>query len=642
VGAPSRFEIWYGRDEPPVETRELRAGPLAAWLEGIDLRYVRIGGAETIRRLFVAVRDAAWCTIPPQISDLQAEVEADCFRVAFEAFHESGELRFRWRGELSGNADGTLDCRLDGVAESDFDYNRIGFCVLHPRENAGRPYRARTADGELTGTLPELIGVQRFEDGKLWPLFPSYDRLDIELEDGTWARFEFEGDLFEMEDQRNWTDASFKTYSTPLALGFPHRATAGQEIRQRVRLSFEGKAREAPGTAGPIRIELGEPAGGRLPALGLGAASHGAPLSEREVELLRALRLDHLRVDLRLGEPGWQAELARASDDAQALGMPLELALFLGDEPESELDALVARPGNVARILVFKEGEVVTGARWVRLARERLGGAFPDATFAGGTDQWFTELNRQRPDLDGLDAVTYSVTATVHADDDTSVMETPAAQGDTVRSARALADGRPVVVSPVTIRPRLWPFGPLDGYKGLPYQVDPHQCALFGAAWTAASIRHLAEAGAAAVTYFETTGWRGVVETETGSPGPDVFRSIAGTAFPLYHVLADAGEWKDGDLVEAGSSAPLAMEAFAVRRGDSLHVLVANLTPAAQSCSVGPLPSGRQAIRRLDETTAAAAGERPQEFREQREAVDAPDGRLALELAPYAVVRIDS
>ena len=54
----------------------------------------------------------------------------------------------------------------------------------------------------------------------------------IELADGLWARFEFEGDLFEMEDQRNWTDASFKTYSTPISLGWPHRAQAGQEIRQ--------------------------------------------------------------------------------------------------------------------------------------------------------------------------------------------------------------------------------------------------------------------------------------------------------------------------------------------------------------------------------------------------------------------------
>src|SRR5205823_3668022 len=178
--------------------------------------------------------------------------------------------------ELAAGADGSLDCRMDGVAETDFDYNRIGFCVLHPREHAGRRYRARTPDGEETGTLPDTIGPQRFEHGKLWPLFPSYDRLELEVANGLWARFEFEGDLFEMEDQRNWTDASFKTYSTPITLGVPHRAHAGQELRQRVRLTFEGSPPRAarPG-GGPVRIELGEPTGRRLPALGLGAASHG-------------------------------------------------------------------------------------------------------------------------------------------------------------------------------------------------------------------------------------------------------------------------------------------------------------------------------------------------------------------------------
>ena len=31
----------------------------------------------------------------------------------------------------------------------------------------------------------------------------------------------FTGDLFEMEDQRNWTDASYKTYSTPLRIPYP-------------------------------------------------------------------------------------------------------------------------------------------------------------------------------------------------------------------------------------------------------------------------------------------------------------------------------------------------------------------------------------------------------------------------------------
>src|SRR5262249_10169814 len=162
-------------------------------------------------------------------------------------------------------------------------------------------------------------------DGTLWPLFPSYDRLELELADGLLARFEFEGDLFEMEDQRNWTDASFKTYSTPITLGWPHRAQAGQEIRQRVRLTFESEEpRARPAAAGRVRLGLGS-AGGRLPAHGLGVASHGEPLGEHELERLRALRLDHLRAELHLAEAGWEDDLGRAVEEANALAVPLEL-----------------------------------------------------------------------------------------------------------------------------------------------------------------------------------------------------------------------------------------------------------------------------------------------------------------------------
>src|SRR5205823_1774450 len=91
--------------------------------------------------------------------------------------------------------------------------------------------------------------------------------------------------------------------------------------------------------------------------------------------------------------------------------------------------------------LVLKDGEV-SDSSLVRLARERLGGA----ELACGTDWWFVDVNRSRPDLEGVDALAYSINGTVHADDDTSLMETPSAQEDTVRSARAAA--RPVPVAP--------------------------------------------------------------------------------------------------------------------------------------------------------------------------------------------------
>ena len=39
-----------------------------------------------------------------------------------------------------------------------------------------------------------------------------------------------QGDIFEMEDQRNWTDASYKTYVRPLALPWPYTLPAGTEL----------------------------------------------------------------------------------------------------------------------------------------------------------------------------------------------------------------------------------------------------------------------------------------------------------------------------------------------------------------------------------------------------------------------------
>ena len=48
-----------------------------------------------------------------------------------------------------------------------------------------------------------------------------------------------EGDTFEMEDQRNWTDASYKTYVRPLALPWPYTLEAGPGLEQAVTLTVD-------------------------------------------------------------------------------------------------------------------------------------------------------------------------------------------------------------------------------------------------------------------------------------------------------------------------------------------------------------------------------------------------------------------
>ena len=333
----------------------------------------------------------------------------------------------------------------------------------------------------------------------------------------------------------------------------------------------------------------------------------------REATLLAALRLRHLRCNLQLGEPGGPAQhLAAARSFADALGARLELALCIGSDAGSELamlaGVLAPHRDQLVRVLVLPldHEQSATSLALAREARAHLGVALPGVPLVAGTALDFAEINREASALGRLDAIAYSIDPQAHATDDRSLVETLETQAETVESARALSGGLPVVVGPVTLGPRRGPG------------VDPRHASLFGAAWTVGSLRRLAQAEAEAVTYFETTGPRGVVNP---------FESP-----PLYHVLRAAGEWGDALLVPAASSDPLAVEALAVQRGNELALLVANLRAHPVRVSVGPLPAGEVSLRVL----TASGG-----FGDDRAGRGAGAGELILGLPACATARID-
>ena len=168
-------------------------------------------------------------------------------------------------------------------------------------------------------------------------------------------------------------------------------------------------------------------------------------------------------------------------------------------------------------------------------------------------------------------------------------------------SGRALAQGKPVYVSPITFKMRHNPYAtaaaPPTPPGQLPSQVDPRQMSLFAACWTAASMKHVAEAGAAGITYFETTGSRGVMETAAGSPVPDKFVSIPAGVYPAYHVFADVGEFSGGQVISSRSADRLAVDGLALRKDGKLRVLVANMTAEPQTVVVRGLPARTRRTR---------------------------------------------
>jgi hypothetical protein len=222
----------------------------------------------------------------------------------------------------------------------------------------------------------------------------------------------------------------------------------------------------------------------------------------------------------------------------------------------------------------------------------------------------------------------------VHDTDEATLVESLAAQADTVTTARTFAAGTPVYVGPVTLRPRWNPHatGPVEVAPGeLPPAVDPRQPSLLAAGWAVGSVRRLAGAGAAALTLFELTGWRGVLERAEGSPLPERFRSRPGAPFPLLWALAELTARRGAELRAAEPSDPLAVEALALGRDGGLAVLVVNLRPHPVRVRVGPLPERPVVVAHLD-------AERPDGFAVTAQAP--PGGELTLPLGPWALARL--
>jgi hypothetical protein len=591
LGAPSRNVVLYGRETPLPAAIELSAGPLTMEFEPdlAFLRYIRFGEREVLRGIYAAVRDKVWGTVAPKVSNVHVDKRAGGFQLTFDVDCKQDDIDFGWKGTITGQAKGLLEFRFDGVARSTFQRNRIGFCVLHPlKECAGQPCTVVKTDGSSErGRFPEHIAPHQ--------PFKAMRSITHQVTDAVAAEVSFEGDVFEMEDHRNWTDGNYKTYCTPLERPFPVEVKQGERVQQTIRVKAEGTAPAIRRAIGPVGLRVGERAVGKLPAIGLGAGP--APLSAVEKKRLQALNPAHLRVDLRPGA------VAPVSD------WPVEAAVHI----RTEEDLARFKAANVVRWLVFHEDERSTHEKWIRAARKVLKGA----PVGSGTNEYFTELNRERPPAELIDLACYSINPQVHAFDNRSLVENLEPQAETVRSARTFVGSKPIAVTPVTLRPRFNPQakGPRAAFAES--RVDYRQGSLLGAAWTLGSIKYLAEAGASSVTYYETAGPAGVLS------GNEVY--------PLYHVLADVNEFAGADVLPVESEYPLQVIALVLQKAGRRRMLVANLTPREQRVGI------EGTMRRLDETTFVAATTSPEQFR------SAPGEKAAAPvLRPYSVIVVGS
>jgi hypothetical protein len=627
----------------------LRAGPLSMSFEPelAFLRYIRLGNREILRGIYAAVRDGVWGTITPEISNICLEAEQDHFKLTFDVNCWRKEIDFFWQGSITGDPQGMVVYSMNGMARSGFKSNRIGFCVLHPiQECAGRACLVEKVDGTLErGRFPEAISPHQ--------PFLNMRAISYEVTPAVTAKVCFEGDIFEMEDQRNWSDASFKTYCTPLSLPFPFEVAPGQNFKQTITLSLKGTIPEIPTQATPtagISFQVYQDVRFRLPDIGLQMASHGRPLQEEELTRLKKLNLHHLRVDLNLSDSAYPGIFARAHSEARLLGIFLEIALFLGQSPDQELRAFLKElrgiKPQVSSWLIFHLGENSTSEKWFTLARRYLSDYNGQAKIGAGSCQYYVDLNRSHPPAELLSLVCYPVNPQVHASDNASIIETLPILAQMAENAHHFMGGIPVAVTPVSLKPRPAPITYSDepdrSGESLPSWADVRQMSLFGAGWTLGTLKYLSQGGVESISYYETTGLLGIMEASKNTRAMKRASLFPGKVFPIYHVLADVGEYAGGMVLKTVSSDPLAVEGLAFMKGDLLTIILANLTAEEMSVALAGFKS-QASIRYLSRDNAELACANPEAYRAQIGELRRPDaGLIHLKLGPYSLAHVET
>lgn len=551
-------------DSSHAPTRLWRSGPWSIELRDDELAEIRFDGRSVLRSIRAVVRDRDWATAALTVDRIRETEATLMLHVRSEGLGSSfaGVVRVQTHDRHL-----RVICDLESAAP--FETNRTGLVVLHAHGLAGSDLSVTHTDGTVEQTrLPLAISPHQpvFDiAGLAW----KSDGLDIDVQ--------FAGDVFEMEDQRNWSDASFKTYSRPLGLPFPYAIEAGERVVQTVSITVTEVGAATPGPASD-RIELRR--GGAFPEILVGASTAPDPAPPT------ATIGDGLVVELDLGSSNWRAALTRAAQS----GPPLDVRVIRApDACGSTLDDLAEalRDTAILRVAVFDPHRHVTDAAAAVAVRAALRAAGVDAPVIGGARSHFTEYNREHDGIPSdLDGIVIATTPLFHSLGTEQLVESLAVQRLIAEQTLTMANGGPVHIGPVTLRPRFnnvataAPPAPTradlaEGYGAeFTGADDPRQSAPELAAWTIASAAALGIPGVASIAWFEEWGPRGI-------------RSADGRPYPAAEALALLADLRSsGAHLLWGDSPDGLVWAIGAQDAAGTTVLAANLDTRPREITV--------------------------------------------------------
>jgi len=459
------------------------------------IRNVTYEGTQLIDLLYTSIRPSDWSTLgsDERTEEMQV-IGGECIITITESL--AGAMLATTKVILTSGNTFSVDYQLQGLSE--YLINRWGICFcLNTADWMG----STVAASGNSYSLLQNISPQRVINGVTQGLFPASEELHIVALDQRFIKAVSTGRVLEAEDQRNWTDNTYKIYSGSLSEPRPFITSAGSIWQQSIKFEV-GVPNSKESDLAKIMVQEIE----ALPSIGMQFNTDSFLSTDDLEKAFVLLDIDHLRINA-------ESLTAQKIATTAASGLILEAALLssnTGAALQSEVENLSQRVPAGSRLLIQRDGrEIVEAADLPK--NNSLNSYIP------GTDAYLVDLHREKFNFGN--SVSYSMAPTVHSFDTESIFKTLPTQRESIEFAQKNFAPQ-VFISPITFSTR---GNPETGHS-INERIDfaspemaLHVQSIEGAAWTLGSIFSLASAGAFSGSWHELFGEFGVIYSEAGA-----------------------------------------------------------------------------------------------------------------------------
>ena len=472
--------------------------------DNLFLRNIKYKNIEILKLISFLVRDKNWNNYNPEIIKISTYKTDDYLNFEFDLRYGNNEkLEVKI---LLIVKDHSIKLSAKGKFLTDFWTNRIGFNLLLP------------LDG-VVGQKADITNSNSSSELSKFPLNISpnqpmvkFNNLSYQMFDSLDLNIKFSGIHFEMEDQRNWGDASYKIYSGSLLDPFPFKENINSIFHQEIEISVSEKNNSS------LKIEdnnfLSDDLSQELqmPEIGIKIDDESNFDKNFDVDFLYHIIDFEKPINSNKNFFNKPVYLIALIDHAKNINTVMnDIKEYIKLNPML-LDKLLICPKIYLNSFqpTSEWPAVPSLSAYYKAAKSH----FSQVKIFSGMVTNFTELNRKRPDGD-YDGINFSFTPIVHDASDYGILDTPNSLEYIINTIETFSNDAPIHIGPMTVGMHFNPYGEKladnpDNVRLEMAENDPRHDSLLSLCWSVAVFSQIISKNTKYLTFASMTGVHGI------------------------------------------------------------------------------------------------------------------------------------